>query len=463
MKRRFVFYVLGFSVVAILIVVGILTATLVSKARDVYVEKPRFGLSNDVPWDRIPWKNLPKDFPWEDVPFDKLPDDTPWEDVPWQDVPWSEIPDRLLDELPLEAIPWQDVASVDWDSIPEGLPWEEIPWQNVPWSELPDDFPYRDIPWNDLPPDFNWQAVTCEHMFELSQTVVEATCVETGSDLYVCTQCGESQLRQTEPTGVHVYEGEWQSRLAPTCVQEGLEFRVCEQCHVAEETQTVLPTGLHTYDEWIDVQLATCVEQGLQHKFCNQCGGEEITQTVEPTGVHLYDATGKCATCDRQQLTFVSGSAFKQYDGVPLEQHTFERLFGTLKSGHEAVAEYEGSLRDVGVTDNLFVVQIRDEQGNDVTDGYEITYEYGTLTMDRRQLTVITQSAARPYDGTPLECHSYEHFELADGDEIQIVFTSKLTERGTCANMATVRIVRQGLDVTANYVITLNFGSLTVH
>ena len=464
MTRRFALYLTGFTIFAVLLLVAGLTVGLVFEAKNIYVEKPRFDLPNDVPWDRIPWKDMSEDFPWEDVPFDRLPADAPWEDIPWEDVPWQDIPDDLVGELPLDNIPWDSLPeNMPWDELPRDLPWDAIPWQDVPWDDLPSDFPYKDIPWNDLPSDFNWQAVTCDHSFERSESYLAATCVVGGWDTYVCTQCGATELRQTEPTGIHVYNGEWQSRTAPTCVEEGLEFRVCEQCGVAEETQTVQPTGQHTYDEeWIEVQPATCVEQGLQHKLCNQCGGEEITQHTNPTGIHIYGATGKCDNCDMQQLTLRSGSDTKQYDGTPLAKHSYETVFGTLKQGHEIVASYKGSLSNVGVADNLFTVRITDEQGADVTDGYDITYEYGTLTLTRRQLTVKTDSAARLYDGTPLICHDYEQSGLADGDEIQITFTATLTERGTCANIATVRIVRGNADVTANYAIALVFGTLTV-
>lgn len=464
MIKRFALYLLGFTTVTVLLLVAVLTAGLVSDAKNIYVEKPRFDLPNDIPWNKIPWKDMSENFPWEDVPFDRLPDNTPWEDIPWEDVPWKDIPDDLVGELPLDKIPWDSLPEdMPWDELPRDLPWDSIPWQEVPWNELPADFPYKDIPWDNLPSDFNWQAVTCDHTFEWRETYLAATCVTPGWDMYACTKCGTSELWQTDPTGIHVYEDEWLTRIPATCVEEGLEYHVCVQCHVAEETQPTQPTGIHTYDEeWIEVYPATCVEEGLEHKLCNQCGGEEITQSTDPTGKHIFDATGKCANCDMQRLTLKSDSDSKPYDGTPLAKHSFETLFGSPKQGHEIVATYTGNLSNVGVTDNLFTVRIIDEHGTDVTDGYEITYQYGTLTLTQRQLTVKTKSAVRPYDGNPLICHDYEQSGLADGDEIQITFTAKLTERGTCANIATVRIMRGDIDVTANYAITLIFGTLTV-
>lgn len=462
-KQTKVLYILGVLTVLILALVAVLAASLVSDAFSNMPEKPRFDLPDDIPWEKIPWKEFPEGFPYDEVPWEDMPDNTPWEDVPWMEVPWVELPDDLAAELPLDKIPWDTLPEdMPWEELPRDLPWEEIPWEDVPWEELPDDFPWEEVPWEDLPQDFNWQALTCEHEFGEPQTYIPATCITPGVDLYTCVKCDFAELRSSEPTNVHVYEGEWLERTAPTCTEEGLAYRVCVQCLIAEETSPIDPTGIHTYDEeWIEVEPATCVTEGLEHKFCNQCGGEEITQRINPTGVHKFDeATGKCINCDARQLTVGSASSTKIYDGLPLAAENCDILFGELAEGHDIVAVYTASRTDVGITDNLFTVEIVDEEGNNVTDGYEITLIYGTLTVTQRQLTVTTKSLSAIFDKT-LECHEYEQTGLADGDEIDIIFTAKLTERGTCANEATVRIMRDGRDVTANYAVTLVFGTLT--
>ncbi len=422
MSKSAIFYILGLLVVLVLVLVGLLTANAVVNARGTAAEKPRFDLPSDIPWNRIPWKEFPEDFPYDQVPWEDLPEDTPWEQVPWEKVPWDVLPDELASKLPLESIPW-DVLPDDmpWDSLPEDLPWDKIPWESVPWSELPTDFPWESVPWEELPDDFNWQAVTCEHLFTEILPYIPATCVNSGWEIYVCEKCGYSEPRETEPTGVHVYEGEWLPVNPATCVEEGLEHRVCVQCNVAEETQT-----------------------------------------ISPTGVHNFDVGGKCDMCGLQQLTLRSGSATKQYDGIPLSAENYQKVFGTLQSGHSIVAVYT-QLNVVSVAANVFSVTVVDDEGNDVSDKYQITYEYGALTLTKKELIVTTCNATAQFDGNALVCHDYNQTGLAEGDVLKVTFVSALTERGTCANVATVRIENsKGEDVTANYAITLVFGTLTL-
>ena len=241
-------------------------------------------------------------------------------------------------------------------------------------------------------------------------------------------------------------------------------MHICEHCG-AVETATTPPTGEHVFEgEWEVKTPATCVEGGEDRRLCSQCGVAEETTPTEPTGIHIYDETGKCRQCDRRQIVVTSVSMSKQYDGVPLTAEQTQITFGSLNDGHELKAVFTGSLLNVGITDNLFTLQITDGDGGDVSDGYEIELVYGTLEVTKRHITVTTLSAEQEYNGSALVCHEYDCADLAEGDEIRAVFSASLTERGRCDNVASFTVVNaEGEDVTTNYAISLAFGTLTVY
>ncbi len=101
-------------------------------------------------------------------------------------------------------------------------------------------------------------------------------------------------------------------------------------------------------------------------------------------------------------LVFRSYSDSKKYDGIPLiyEMALLEK--GCLIEGHEAEYSFTGSILNFGEAENTFTVKIVDENGEDVSEIYDISYEYGTLKITARKLTITAGSAVKEYDGEPL-------------------------------------------------------------
>lgn len=428
MKKRSSIYILGILAVMVLILVGVMGLDIAADSLGKMQDKPRYDLPDDIPWDRIPWQQFPDDFPYDAVPWDKFPEDTVWEDIPWLAIPWVTLPWDIVTDLPLKDIPWDILPDVmPWNDLPRDLNWGNVPWATVPWAELPENFPYDEVPWDDLPGDFNWQAVTCEHEYEWTETIVPPTCAAKGKDLYTCTLCGMSQLKETPPTEDHIFSGEWLTGDLPTCVAAGYLYRVCERCKIGRETMA-----------------------------------------VEPTGIHIYDPdTGKCQTCDRQQLTIRGCSLEGEYSGKPLKASdplSYDIVFGRLKEGHEAHCVYSESLTMVGTAANVFTVEILDESGADATEGYELTILTGTLTVTPKSITVETLSAEGAFfEGATLYCDKIKPVELAAGDQIEIVKCAELAREGSCDNVLQIKIVNSGgEDVTHCYAVAWIWGKLTL-
>lgn len=81
----------------------------------------------------------------------------------------------------------------------------------------------------------------------------------------------------------------------------------------------------------------------------------------------------------------------------------------------------------------------------DVTDNYDITYTFGTITINKRSLTLQADSAQKTYDGDSLTTASYRISEgsLAATDEIVDVKASPFTAAGDYDNQLTLDIVNK--------------------
>lgn len=171
----------------------------------------------------------------------------------------------------------------------------------------------------------------------------------------------------------------------------------------------------------------------------------------------------------RYELTVISDSATQEYNGKALTADGYQ-VFGLI-SGHTASANVTGSQKEVGTSSNAITVTVTDASGQDVTDQYKISYEYGTLEVTKAEITLKTASAsqARDINSTDtLTCHSAEIIgNLGTNTEV-ITFNRgsylDLNCVGSCANIAYLTIEDEnGNDVTANYSIKYVYGTLTVY
>ncbi len=94
-----------------------------------------------------------------------------------------------------------------------------------------------------------------------------------------------------------------------------------------------------------------------------------------------------------------------KYDGQPHGENGYSITMGSLVDGHAATVTISGSKTDAGEYEELLVpsgTKIVDAKGKDVTSYYDISYEDGTLTINKRSVTLTSETASKVYDGTPL-------------------------------------------------------------
>lgn len=204
--------------------------------------------------------------------------------------------------------------------------------------------------------------------------------------------------------------------------------------------------------------------------------GQKLNVQADPAKIRVLNEAGEdvsfCYTFDPQErsiddlrrpVTLSTTSETFVYDGTAHESRglTAEGLV----DGHTVKAVF-ASITDVGTCRNeLTSVQIFDADGNDMTDHYRINIvSTGTLTVTKRPITVSTASDRFTYDG---KAHDYMKAEvsegtLAGGQELLLSACLSALNAGEYSNAPTVRIMAGEADVTANYEIAEDFGTVTV-
>ena len=180
-----------------------------------------------------------------------------------------------------------------------------------------------------------------------------------------------------------------------------------------------------------------------------------------------------------RKLAISTNSEVKVYDRLPLEGKTItldsvSEFNDGLLEGHRIAENYKlsGSIVNVGTVNNKVAeIDILDENNQSVKEYYNISVTEGILEIIPIEINVITNSAEKVYDGTPLTCPEYtsDHIDkLLEGDTAKLTVVGTITNAGTVDNNVVFTIFYNGKDMTGdenysiNYKINYEYGSLTV-
>ena len=158
-------------------------------------------------------------------------------------------------------------------------------------------------------------------------------------------------------------------------------------------------------------------------------------------------------------ITITADSANKAYDGTPLTA-TGSSATG-LPEGYMYSATCSGSQITAGTGSNTITsYKIFDASDKDVTEFLtNVTIVDGALTVTPANLTVVTSSASKVYDGTPLTCSTATISGLANGETASVTATGTITDVGVVKNTYTIN---WGTFDAANYTVSENLGTLTI-
>ena len=205
--------------------------------------------------------------------------------------------------------------------------------------------------------------------------------------------------------------------------------------------------------------------------------GEELF--VDVTSNYAQEITYGTLTVKKRPVTFETASQSWVYDG---EAHSNgghviaegEGEYGLLNGHMMAVDESTlPQATEAGEVQNAFTIRI-ESAGEDMTDNYDVTYSYGTLTIKPRPVIFVTEEHEWVYDG---EAHSWGGYSVAESAEeeyglveghtsaaVGFTYVTNVADSGA-ANALTVAVYDGERDVTGNYAISYdeeNAGKLTI-
>lgn len=227
---------------------------------------------------------------------------------------------------------------------------------------------------------------------------------------------------------------------------------------VEGEVSGIKATGSITYYGEVDNDIKYTKEAG--YKDSNYI----VTSEIGKLGI----------TRSSKELKVVANSGTWEYDGKFHADGGYTVTFGeesyTVAAGESAKLSTGDTVTAIITKQVKNVADSADVNNAIVTLTIDNTAQYanvsqanGTLTITAKPLTITADSAEKVYDGQPLTKNSFTNTELAEGDKLTATVTGSQTNVGSSDNVASAAVIMAGEEnVTANYTITYEKGSLTV-
>ena len=168
-----------------------------------------------------------------------------------------------------------------------------------------------------------------------------------------------------------------------------------------------------------------------------------------------------------KDITIETGSPSKIYDGYPLSDDNLSIVSGELNDGDMLVCDTTkpvSSITNAGSISNVLTPKIiYSTTGEDHTANYNITVNYGTLTVNKRPVTLISSSGFYFYNESYVSYPDATTSGLGfvDNEVISIKATGKFKDPGTYENKPIVITWADGADPN-NYDITYDYGTITI-
>jgi len=174
---------------------------------------------------------------------------------------------------------------------------------------------------------------------------------------------------------------------------------------------------------------------------------------------------------DKKSITFSSPSIEARYDG---SDHKFtldeiEIKEGELVKSHQVHYEFANSEKQInaGEYNNNFTVNIFDENNVDVSENYDISCEFGTTSISKRDVSISCGSGTKTYDKKSYSVSSVSitSGSLALTDKLSVTEYSSFKDSGTYENNLTIKFTNKesGEDVSNNYNVTKESGTITIN
>ena len=180
----------------------------------------------------------------------------------------------------------------------------------------------------------------------------------------------------------------------------------------------------------------------------------------------IVDGVLKINPITENTITITANSASKTYDGTPLTDNGFTFTEGVLVKGDVLTAVVEGSATNVGEEGKNVVKSYKVMRGDvDVTGNYTFTESVeGKLTINKRPVTLTSETASKEYDGTPLTkpvvAVTGDGFVAGEVTDVKATGSVTFVHEGEVTNAITYT---EGANFKGtNYTISKNEGKLSI-
>lgn len=149
-------------------------------------------------------------------------------------------------------------------------------------------------------------------------SVSSPTCSSYGTEVVICTECGDRYYQKVSPSG-HDYS---EKTFSPSCESEGYTLYTCKTCGDSYKTDFISAYG-HAFVT--STTEATCQSDGSIREICERCGLIE-NESVIAASEHVFAKTIVAATCEEEGYTVYEckncGYAYNS-DYTPKTPHSY--------------------------------------------------------------------------------------------------------------------------------------------
>ena len=136
------------------------------------------------------------------------------------------------------------------------------------------------------------------HMSEENTSLTPATCTTDGERSFVCDNCNQPFTEVLPVTGHKLTVKEHKDA---TCIEKGYDIQVCSVCKEEFRTELEIDPSAHQYDEGKVIE-PNCSRDGYTLYTCKLCGSTK-REDYKPSTPHDYEDTVVKATCQMQGYT----------------------------------------------------------------------------------------------------------------------------------------------------------------
>ena len=288
----------------------------------------------------------------------------------------------------------------------------------------------------------------------LSYSIVDAEGKDVTAHYKITEQIGTLTIN-ARPMSVTTHSNSWVYDGAPHS-EEGFDAEALGEDRGLLEGHTAKAADVPT--------ITNVSESGKENAFAVQIfeGTEDVTQNYQ-----IESSTYGTLSVTKREIAVTTKTETFTYDGATHEYPVTEDYLteGTLPEGHELTQTGTLTVKNAGTYPNRPTVSVYEGNVNR-TQNYEITYDYGEVTVEQRKVSVTTASDTFTYDGL---AHEYDEetltvgeTKLADGEAFVLGGAYSFTDADTYTNAPTVKVYAGGEETTSNYALTVTNGKITI-